>query len=575
MQENNIDGQGQVNDQAQNVNNTVPVVENSLPEQVTAPVIVSPPASSSVVMPAQDPSLNAVVNPYFNQSQPVVGVTNNASVVNPAPVFNNQPIAIGSSNPKVNIGKIIKIVLIAIAAIGVLIGGYFAIKYFFLDNSKAAIENKALELKYAQDRPIEIKKDGLYGFIDTNGKTIIEPKYTMVVEGFHGDFAYVAKKDGSSDASYYNNNDYFIINKSGEEKVKADYGTSIEYIEEYSVWIINSRLYDEKLNPITGENYKIEYIDSGYISFKNDTDKTFGIMNMRGDTKFVKNVTEGDSFLIAGLGDRDSSLKEVYGVITMSESNEAIVNFETGKVVYDFGQKNVIEEDDNIFELYDNDNPDDNQMIYVAKDKIVFQTEKNKIVDLEFYNFNDQILKVEYGYSNYKYYDIKNDKLLDKAPSGYSSSSQTIDIIELEFGYKQMDCSNKKGIIKGEDIILPCEYDRVTFITSEVFKYVKNKTGKEIVVAENGDKYSIIDLRNKSVLKTFDVGIVSTSQYSVFLSNDYYSGDETITVFNMINNKSADFDKDSDINYSTNYFTVKKDGKKAYYNGDFKKIYEE
>jgi len=577
MQENNIDGQGQVNDQTQNVINTVPVAENSLPEQVTVPVAEVATAPEPVVMPVQDSSSNVVAPPYFNQVQPVSSIPVNEPVIDHATRLDSQPI-IGSSPKPIgsgNNGKKIKIILIALTAVAVLIGGFFAIKYFFLDNSKSAIENKALGLLFAQDKPIPIEKDGLYGFIDTNGKMLIEPKYTSIVDGFHGDFAVVSKKNEDNDASFYFSNTYNVIDKSGQEKAQSDYGSGIEFIDEYSVWIINSRLYDEKLNPITAEDVKVDYVDSGYISFTKAADNTFGIMNLRGDIKYVSTVPEGGMFLSADLNDRDDNIKEVYGTLTLYESNEAIVNFETGKVVYDFGQKDVIAEDDNIFKLYDNDLSDDDQYIYVAKDKIVFQTDKNKTAGLEFYSAKDQILEVSYRYGrDKKYYDIKNDQILDKAPDRSSSSDDIQDLIELEYGYKEMNCSGKKGIIKGEEIILSCDYDSILFLNSDVFKYVKNKTGKEIVIAKNNDNQSVIDLRSKAVLKTFNNGGVNNGRSSIFISNDWYTGNDTITVYNMINNKSAEFDKDSGIEYYTNYFIVKKDDKKSYYNSDLKKIYE-
>ena len=588
MQDKDINEPEQINGQILNAVGQQAVSGSSVfPEQpmpsptVTTPIMPAPipvpVAAEPVVLPSAEPALGAGANSYFSPTQSDGIISHNVPVVAPASVVNNQPIISGSSKPKANIGKIIKIILIALAAVAVLIGGYFAIKYFFLDNSKSAIENKALELKYAQDRPIAIKKGKLYGFIDTEGKTIIEPKYDAVVEDFHGNFAIVYNEDDSSDTSYfdYDDRNYFVISKSGEEKFQANYRGNIEYFEDYNAWIINSRLYDEKLNPITEENNSISYVDNGYVSFRNNTDDTFGVMDMKGNVKYTKKIPEGDSFISADLDDRDSSLKEVYGVLTLRDGKDAIVNFETGKVVYDYGQKNVIVEEDNIFKLYDNDKPDEDQKIYVANDKIVFETDKNAIIDLEFYSLKDQILRVEYNYSNkYKYYDIKNNQLQDTPPAGSSSSNYSPDIIELEFGYKEMSCNGKKGIVKGEEIILPCDYMEISFINSNVFKYIRNKTGKEIVATFNDGKYFAIDLKSKAVLKEFNEGYLNYSQSSVFLFNDTYR-DNPITVYNMLNNKSSDFDKDSEMEYYTNYFTVEKDGKKAYYNGDFKKIYEE
>ena len=76
----------------------------------------------------------------------------------------------------------LKIVLIAVSII-VLLG----ISFLILKKSKKSNFNYAI---FDQNKPIIIKKDGKYGYINTSGKVIVEPQYEDVRD-FNGNYAIV------------------------------------------------------------------------------------------------------------------------------------------------------------------------------------------------------------------------------------------------------------------------------------------------------------------------------------------------------------------------------------------------
>jgi len=96
-------------------------------------------------------------------------------------------------------------------------------------------DNLILEGIFASDKPIIIKKDGKYGYITSNGKELIEAKYTKASE-FYFDYALVSRENEENKTVYQ------IIDKKGSTLMEVDNSYEPKYIEETGVWLIDNFL---------------------------------------------------------------------------------------------------------------------------------------------------------------------------------------------------------------------------------------------------------------------------------------------------------------------------------------------
>lgn len=80
------------------------------------------------------------------------------------------------------------------------------------------------------------------------------------------------------------------------------------------------------------------------------------------------------------------------------------------------------------------------------------------------------------------YYDVKNKKMLEERPSfSPSVSDLELNLKEKNYGFKEYYISGKYGLMSGEKVIVPCEYDGIEFLDIDLFNYMKFQ-GKELVL---------------------------------------------------------------------------------------------
>ena len=410
---------------------------------------------------------------------------------------------------------------------------------------------------------------------------MIEPKYDGVSQQFYGDYAIVY-----SDSKGTWGRDYSVINKKGEEKLKAKNGSGIDQLSEYGVWVVDSKLYDDNFKQVTPDNITVDYMDYGYLSFNNIQDGTSGIIDTKGAVKYSYKLQGDESFVSFNLDTKDDSLKGVYGVVSVYGEKDAIINFETGKVVYDFVNKTISTDGNNIFSVVNDDNEKENIKVYIENDKVAYQTDPGADIDLEFYSIGDRILQIDYGYMSYysdnydpdyeqyKYYDLDTQKLTVETP--ITSSSANISEFETLTGYQEINCGSKEGMIKGDKVVVPCEYNSTSYLPIDTFKYLRLKLGKDLVLFNKEDDTVLVNLGNKEVVQAFKSKDLDTTNSSIFVSPSLDDG-KWVVVYNLLTNKSFEIPNSADatVYMYSNYFTSKKNGVKTYYNSDFKEIYKD
>ena len=519
----------------------------------SAPIEMSAPTTPDVV-PVEN--ISPVVEPV--QATPVQEET----PVVQQPVVNDQT----QKKSLVDTIKKNKIPFIIVGAIVLVLILVLVGKNFFGKSN----EDKMLEALFNEDAPIPIKKDGKYGFIDTDGKIIIQPEFSYASD-FYGNYAVV----GNSEDAYKKDDAFKIIDKKGNVKMTSSSVSRIEYIPEYSVWIVDSHLYNSNLSLITSEDVRVEYEDAGYLSWINDKAKSAGIMTTSGKVTYTYKFNNSESYLSIEVSDNDLSLKSRYCIINVENEKNAVVNCDSGKVVVDFTDKYISDEDDNIFEINDKDTFDTEKVIYIQNDKIALEMNGD---DIEFrYNSNGYITiydeSKDYG-ERYSYYDLATGKTSTDEPSGSSSSySSYISEFEEFSKLKKFSCDEGYGIKNGEEIVVPCGWNSIDFFDVYLYKYLVSKD-KNYFIGYKDDKAYIYDINKKKVVIELNTKYVDSYSNSVLISYEDKETNKTI-VLNLLTLKSESFDSSLDVDVETNYFTVTENGKKNYYNLSFKKIYTE
>lgn len=425
-------------------------------------------------------------------------------------------------------------------------------------------DKKIMKLTFDQNKPIPVKQNDLYGYISaSNGKEIIPAKYTEA-NPFYGNYAIVElKEDGLTK--------YCVIDKNG--KIKLSSLTTINYISEYGLYIADQSLYNENFRVLTDNNLKVFYKGFGYSSYikydKNNKAIEGGILNNTGKKIYSYKFKDSEEFFSCTISETNEKLKETYAKVNIDNKKYAIISLKNGKVVYDYTDKSIFVDNDNIFTISSKDNK--NSIICLSNNKIVYETSDD--VEISYYDIDNKILQIynsNKDYSNrYSYYDLKAKNIMSENPSTEKYNS-----IDSLTGYKSFSLDNKHGVMKKDKTILPCEYDDIEFLAPTTFEFIKSKTGKELVLAKKDDNYELINLKNKKSVFNFKTSSVDSYSQSSFVKAKLADSKETC-VYNLLTGKSMNFDSDSQVLIYSNYIIVINNNTKTYYNTKLNEIYKQ
>ncbi len=504
------------------------------------------------------------VSPVPNQVQ------NHMTNQVPNPVIQQPPVQPANEKPKKS--KALVIILIVLAAIALLGGGVFAVtKLIFGDAVK---ETKKINDIFDSNKPILVKQNDKYGYIDSKGKFIIKAKYEEASR-FNGDYAVVrseVEKDGLKKTVSQ------VIDKHG--KVKMEVKDSIKQLTDVDMWIVDGALYNSDFKKLSGDNIRVgKYYSSGYFIWVNDTDKTGGIMNRAGKITYTYKFAEGESYINIESSDVDDSLTEKYCAVNIENEKYAIVNCDDGTVVYDYSEYYVSVNDDNIFKLKEHSSFDFVSIMYIQNNKIAYQSDNDEI-SLYYYPGYLEIRDYSKKYSErYSYFDTKKLTTSKEKPKNSSTTTTTttspLSEWEKETGIQKMSCTAGYGLTSSETIVLPCEWNSIKFLEVNLYKYLKSNN-KDYVYAEKDNKWYLVDLSTKKAIVEFDASYISPSDGTTFVKYTEKSASKT-KVYNLLTNKSLSIDNNATVNVYSNYITVKDMTNKTmkYYNVDLEQIYTE
>lgn len=521
-----------------------------------APVEATPVQPVQPMQPGVDPNTVAV--------QPM------QAAVQPAQVAPVQP-AVPAKNLLSN--KKLLIPIIAVAAVLVIVVGLFVISNL---GGGSGSEKSAVKTLLDPKKPILVEKSGKYGYVSHKGKILIEPKYSEATE-FYGDYAIVKVDDAEYDYTYQ------IINQKGKEQLKEAVIGQPTYDSENGTWVIDYRLYNSKLKPITKENISVFEMSDGYYTYSNYDQGRSGIMNSKG--KSLWDWKESSFY-----GDISESIydeKDLYVAVQSfdEEEKEVIVSLKKKKIVYElenYDDYNIRAESNGIFTIKEEDSYDTKTWLYFKDGKLKYETSDSKIEDIEVYDYEKQILELYYGYNDdyereYKYYDVKAKEFVtDVEDKDDYDTDEDLDLYELTYGFKPFESSDKYGLMAGDKILVSSTYDDVTFISYAPFLYMKEFKNKELVLFEKDDKVILYDVKKKKELQTFDASSVTTYESSSFIKLSKYKDYdlEGYIVYNLISGEMKEYDEDADLDFGSNFYKEKNGSKDIYYNTNIEQIYE-
>ena len=468
-------------------------------------------------------------------------------------VSEKQTDRVNKSKKGIKIFIILGIALVVIIAI---------LLFIFFGKSK---ESKSV---FNEDSLIKIEKNGKYGYINSNGKIVIEPKYSSASD-FYGKYAVVRENIKSA---YGESEVYEIIDGKGNVILTPKSYYSVDYITDLDVWVIDDRLYNSELKPISAEGIEVDYEEEGYFSWEDSVKKQGGIMNASGKKTYTYNFKSGEDYIGIDVSENDPILKDRYCRITVDNEKYAIVNCDNGKVIYDYTDKYISLEDDNIFEISDKDSYKTLFSLYIQGDKVLYQTENGNIELYGGYVDNGYISV--YDNNEYKYIayiDIKEGKVVSERPTNSSYENSSLNEWEIKTGITEFECNYKYGLKKDDKILVECGWDDIDYLSLPLYEYLESK-GKSYVLGEKDSKMYLINIKNGKVIDEFNSSSVYDSSSSTFL---YYTDKDTKkkVIYNLATNKSLVLDDHDDYDIYSNYVTVESGNKINYYNTDLKLIY--
>lgn len=473
---------------------------------------------------------------------------------------NNNAISKNNSKSK----TILIVCIIALIVVTLLIGGFIIYKH-----KTNVILNDELAKYNDSNVLIPIKKDKKYGYINTDGKVVVKPLYKNVYV-YSDKYVVVKNSLGTS------NNDkeaYQLIDFEGNIKMSSKSESDFIYNNKYKTWYINDTIYDKNLKKITDDNIIInKSTNNNYYSWINKSKTEGGIIRADGKITFTykfKNLSNPGIYVETS-NLEDGELKEMYCIVNNLYKEYAVVNCNTGKIIYDFTNYNIRTVHNNIFDVFDGSISNHVLSFYAESEKIIYKsTDKNsKIAYRKGY-------LIIYENNDYVYYDVKNNKKLDKPPKVYENLLELSDQDEFEYftGISESNCDNgKKNLNKDGKELLSCEWSYFRYININLYKYLLTKK-KNYIIAIKDMNYYIVDIDKNQIVSNLDASYILDDETPFII----YSEKDTKKdlVYSLISNEKIEISSDSSYEKNTVYLKVTTNGKSKYYNNKLKLIYSE
>ena len=537
----------------QPVQDTPQMMEQPVMENMNQPAPQDQPAMDNM---AQQPMMNNMQPQQMPYQQPMQEITPQTQ-----PGLNPMPQQPKKSKMGLVFGIIGGLILVAVLIVVLL----------NMSPSEEKQEKAKIDAKFNPEQLIKVKKDDKYGYIDTDGKFKIQPIYETATD-FRGDYAVVRIE---TEVEGLTRTVYQIIDNKGKVKKQAEYG--IEYVEDTESWIIDDELYNKSMKKISPENVRVDHEDDNYYVWVNSKENTGGIMNEKGKITYTYKFQGEEDTIYISVPSIDESQTERYCFVNV-EDKYGIVNCETGKEIHPMTDNVRISGSDNIFTIKQRGTYDLVEIMYVQNDKKMYSSTSEDI-DLYYYPGYVTIRDGSKSYDErYTYLHTETGEIKTEKPTVSDSGDEEVDLTDPWEKYtkvKKFNCSTGYGLMNNDKVTLPCEWDRLSYVDLDLYKYLKSNK-KDYIYGEKDDKWYLIDINTKKAIVEFNASYIYPQEDSTFM---YYTDKESNNkkVYNLLSNKSLSLESGKTLLVYSNYITVKdkSEGRLKYYNTDMTMIYDE
>ncbi|MCL2085641.1 WG repeat-containing protein [Candidatus Saccharibacteria bacterium] len=211
------------------------------------------------------------------------------------------------------------------------------------------------------EKPLAIRQNGRWGYMDVSGRMIIEPQYTSAGE-FYGNFAQV-----NTEATHQ------IIDRKGDVVLDLDVGASVRVDTQYGVWFIADKMYDVDMKPI-GDDRKLglTYRQRGVYTYMDSSNRiVVASLRRNGDLYTCESAC---SVYVSSAPD---FVPDIY-VIVNENSNDGSVNrvfnSRTGVEVFKTQNQLLIPKDRNIIAKSVDGSE---ELMYLAGDKVAYSSSES------------------------------------------------------------------------------------------------------------------------------------------------------------------------------------------------------
>ena len=404
--------------------------------------------------------------------------------------------------------------------------------------------------------PIMISQNNKYGFIDEDGKTIVNPKYSYAENFVNG---YSIVKNSS--------NNTFIINKGGKVVVKPGKYFSIKRSNDDIIASISTKnglkygILSSNLKVKTKFIYdSINYIDDCYTFVKGNV---VGVINLDGKQIFKyelpKNVEKQIDVIVSKVS---LQTVEKYAVVKVNSSS-FIINIKDGFVVCDATLNKVLTNDNNVFYEIDSNNK---TYKYIENNNVVLESDSYIAVDVK--SISSGIIKATLK-------DFKNEYISNKTKEKIYPNLNESEVYQENdlFSFESYDYKHRKPMF---NIVEKGEIIKTIDKTFDIEKPFVNGIA---IITFNDNTYSYINKDGNIItdLKFTFANAFDSYGHAIAKTNEGYGvinkDGKVLINFNNADIKQAK--EEYKFNNNSNkyaFFAVKKDNRYKLYNRNGKKI---
>ena len=401
-----------------------------------------------------------------------------SKVEQPAPMFFQEPTIVVKPVRERTRSKTPLLIGIGAVALLAIVGVVVAV--LIIDSNKvtpddAKVAGRAnLAALFDKDAPIPYRttKVAKYGYVNPNTSDWVIPRVYDAAGPFYGDYALVYQDDSK-----------IIINRQGEEVIKVDKSSKIDYDIDENVWTVNHDVYNGRLQKTNPDKSTAEYLGYGYASVipseNNDKNSSFStgipyITKVENAEKVYDCGRAGCSYILSnGISDDN-----IYALVHYFLKESKIVSLKDGKELYTAPSNNKLAKA--------------TEGVFVEIDSKTNKTVKYIAVD-----------KDEISTSNTKP-SVDYDASISKSKKYYVKSCD-----DGKSGSKIVDDSNNE--------IVPCGIEKMWELSKNTYERLAND-GKEAVIFLRSDGAHLYNLKEGKDIKVYaDAYDVEVFENSVFI----------------------------------------------------------